>query len=261
MFGVAIQILHQLDYANAHKDYDPYDTASPSMSDFPETEDHQTFAYRELPRAFREDLDATFQEQLPQKVKSLLVERLSDCLQRVSSRYHSVQQASLRSNLNPEISTMSTPKASSNGFQPLTNAGNQHYSAFTIPGTTAPVSWHQLYEVQNTSCQLQPPLEGQKSQTGSVDLPQSRSRDSGYGANSVCCFPNCSEYCSCYDSSDVNRSSLDGSTQAGNFADALGLPQNLKESLMDSTSMHNDILTSIPRTNGDLDSLDFLQLL
>jgi hypothetical protein len=237
------------------------------MSEFLDTEDHETFAYRELPRAFREALDITFQGQLPQspeEFKGLLVSRLSDCLEQVSSRYHNSQQASIQANFGPDTATMSTPKASSNDFHPLANVPNQHYNALNVSGTrsTAPVSWYQPYEVPNTAYhQLPYTQEGQNSRVGSIDLPNSRSRDSGYSTNSVCCFPNCIEYCSCYDSSDVNRSSLDGNTQAANFPDALGLQQNLEETTMDPARMQNNVLTLIPRTNRNLDNVDFLQLL
>jgi hypothetical protein len=256
-----------LEHTNIHEDYEPTDIVSPSMSEFLDTEDHETFASRELPRAFREALDITFQGQLPQspeEFKCLLVARLNDCLEQLSSKYHNSQQASIQSKFGPETTTMSTPKASPNGFQPLANVPNQHYNAFNMSGTrsAALVSWHQPYEIPSTAYhQLQYLQEGQNSQTGSMDLPNSRSRDSGYSTNSVCCFPNCVEYCSCYDSSDVNRSSLDESTQAANFSDALGLLQNLEETTMDPARMHNNVLTSIPGTNGNLDNVDFLQLL
>lgn len=266
-FGLHLKFHIIFEHSNTHEDYEPTDTVSPSTSEFPDMEDHETFAYRELPRAFREALDITFQGQLPQspeEFKSLLVARLSDCLEQVLSRYHNSQQASIQSNSGPDTATMSTPKASSNGFQPLASVPNQHCNAFNTPGTrsAAPVSWYQPYEVPNAAYhQLLYPQEGQNSRAGSIDLPSSLSRDSGYSTNSVCCFPNCIEYCSCYDSSDVNRSSLDGSTQAANFHDALGLLQNLEETTIDPARMQNNVLTSIPRTSGDLDNVDFLQLL
>jgi hypothetical protein len=91
-------------------------------------------------------------------------------------------------------------------------------------------------------------------------LAHPRSRDSGYSTNSVCCFPNCSEYCSCYDSSDVNRSSFDAGAQASAFPNDLGLLQDLDEHTLDPGRMQDNGLTSIPRTNGCLDEVDFRQL-
>lgn len=245
--------------ADHHKDYGPSDVLSPSGSEFLETDDHEAFSCRELPQVFREALDVTFQGQLPEspeEFKCLLVARLNDCQKQVSLRYHSSQQTAIQSIYDTETA-MCTPKALSNSFESLSSPPGQSFDVFNVRGTRtkAPLSWHQTYDAPSiTYHQLSYPQEGQSSQADSMDLPHGTSRDSGYGTNSVCY---CSGNCSCYDPSDMNRNSYDGGTRITSFPDVLGiLPDHPNTG---SGPVQSSILTSIPRTNGDLSSLDYFK--
>jgi hypothetical protein len=211
---------------------------------------------------FEQVLDITFRGPIPQsrdELKSLLVAKLNDCQKQVSLMYHSSQQGAEDSTISADLAIMSTPKASFNAFHPLLNHPLPTFHAFNTPGnsSTAPLPWLQMYEATNANYhQLQYPQESQNPQIESMDLHHSQSRDSGYGTISVGCFLNCSGFCTCYDSSDMNRSSFDGSAQTTSYLDGLGLAQGRREEAMDSGQMQSNMLTSIPRSNGNVDDLD-----
>lgn len=254
--------------ANCCKDYPPSYELSPLMSDLPDAlpdaEGHESFSNRQLPQIFERALDITFQGPIHlsrEELKSLLVAKLTDCQKQVSSMYHKTQHAAEESANGVDLTTMSTPRASFNTFQSFQNDRAPTIDAFNAPGNSSiePLPWMQMYEVTNaTYNQLQYPHEGQ---TGFVDLWPARSRDSGYGTMSIGCVSNCTDFCTCYDSSEMNRNSFDGSAQTTNFLDGLGLVQGPQEEDLDSGTTQSSMLASIPRSNGNLDGPNqFLQL-